>query len=88
MAMRNHALGANTMTTITIYNTPHFILTSYGNGAMYKFNNKRAHRSLFVQGDDASIFRADLETHTEIRGDIDDALNNLWCDYSDVSIPD
>lgn len=75
------------MTTVTIYNTPNFILTSYGNGAFYKFNDKRSHRSLFVQGDDATIFRNDLMAYAEI-STVDNALNNLWYDYSEVSTPD
>jgi len=75
------------MQAVTIRDTDKFSLVSFGRGFAFSFTNKCAARTVFVQGDDASTFDADLD-HYEIAFDrTDDALTHLWCDYDSVSVP-
>ena len=48
--------------------------------ALPEFINKRAKRSVFVQGDDAEQLRADLDSEWRTHTDV-------WCDYDSVSLP-
>ena len=68
------------MKKIAIYSTHDYAVWSYGNGLAYEFINKRANRSVFVQGDDAETFRADLDHPYR-------TLTDVWCDYESVSLP-
>jgi hypothetical protein len=68
------------MRQVTIIDTADYTVTSYGNGVAYEFINKRAKRSVFVQGDDAEQLRADLDSEWRTHTDV-------WCDYDSVSLP-
>jgi hypothetical protein len=77
------------MTRVTVFNSDKFIVTSYGNGTAYAFVNKPAHREVYVQGDDADAFNADIAcilNDNEGRS-LNDMLTSLWCDYDSVSLP-
>jgi hypothetical protein len=65
---------------ITIYDTPNYLVDSYGNGAAYVFTSKVTGRDIYLAGDDAEIFRADLDGYTECQPQLefDIILGRLW----------
>jgi len=48
------------MRQVVIMQSDRYELTSYGNGLAYRLRNKERGRSLFVQGDEATSFRDEL----------------------------
>lgn len=74
---------------ITIMAGVEFRLDSYGNGAAYTLVNAAANRSTYVQGDDATQFRDELDAveTTFPNGSPDEILGWLWdqCDYGSAS---
>jgi|HubBroStandDraft_6_1064221.scaffolds.fasta_scaffold205622_2 hypothetical protein len=68
------------MKRIAIYSTADFTVWSIGNGWAYEFINKAAKRRVFVQDDDATTFREDLDSPWR-------TLRDVWCDYDSVSTP-
>ena len=70
-------------TQATIYNRNGWELTSYGNGAAYLL--RRDNKSVFLQGDDAHLFRV------AVMGDdgfMTDHCEDAFDDYVPVMIPD
>lgn len=60
-----------------------YTLTSHGNGLAYEITSPRG-ESLFVQGDDASDFRQELDDLTGPTGlhlNMQDALSAIWHNY-------
>ncbi len=49
------------MTRTTIYHSDRFDVVSYGNGLSYAVHDNINKKSMFAQGDDAVIFRDELE---------------------------
>ena len=73
------------MKTVTLYNTPTFVVVSLGNGLMYEFVNKAADRTVFVQGDDALAFNVELDYVAAQHESFETALAGLWSDYEPVA---
>lgn len=70
-----------------IHDLPDWEVTSYGNGLSYRIFNKSEGQAIFFQGDDAEIFRDELETLTEGTPALDfaDALSLIWSDYAEIA---
>ena len=49
------------MNKVRIYNTLHHTVDSYGNGEAYCLSHKGEGLDVFLQGDDATQFRAELD---------------------------
>lgn len=49
------------MTSVVIYHSDRFDVVSYGNGFSYAVHDNITQRSMFVEGDDAAQFRAELD---------------------------
>lgn len=49
------------MNRVIVYHSDRFDLVSYGNGLSYALHDNIARKSMFVQGDDAAIFREEWE---------------------------
>lgn len=49
------------MTRVVIFHSERFDLVSYGGGTAYALHDNIDKRSMFVQGDDAEIFRAEYD---------------------------
>jgi hypothetical protein len=81
--------GDTKMTKVTIFNSPKFSVTSYGNGLAYAFVNKLSHREVYTQGDDASAFGDDIARilNDDSERPLDDMLTTIWGDYDSVSLP-
>lgn len=71
------------MKSCLIHNTRRFTCLSYGNGLAYTLENKLTRTSILFQGDDAGLFRTELDNLTNGRLPLscDDALGVLWNDY-------
>lgn len=61
-----------------------YALTSYAHGWAYLLEDTLERRSVFVQDDDASVFRGDWESYEIAAPDwpVDDVLARLWADYT------
>lgn len=59
-------------------------LTSYGNGNTYTLAETETGLSVFFQGDDATLFREEMEVF-EKHMPLANALRYLWYMYSDVA---
>ena len=59
-------------------------LTSYGNGTAYTLAETETGLSVFFQGDDATLFREEMEVFEEHNPE-DDLLEYLWCLYSGIA---
>lgn len=74
------------MTRTTIHSSPAFTLASYGGGTAYIM----AHRgeTIFVQGDDATQLREDLESiAVNFPNDpVETCLSRLWAIYEDMAL--
>lgn len=68
------------MRSTVIAEGQHYSITSYGNGWAYTLLDKRDGLSVFVQGEDATTFRADWEDIEEHNPEWsqDDVLGWLW----------
>ena len=53
------------MTRVTIFHSARYDLVSVGNGLAYEVHDNKLHVSTFVQGDDASDFRAEFDAFPE-----------------------
>lgn len=51
------------MTRTIIFHSDRFDLVSYGNGTAYAVHDNIERRSMFVQDDDASEFREEMEAY-------------------------
>ncbi len=49
------------MRNVVILSGKDYAVTSYGNGLSYRLDNHATKQSAFLQGDDATQFRTDLE---------------------------
>lgn len=70
---------------IVIYNSKHYVVTSYGNGAAYLFARKNCEEApIHVQGDDATVFRDEIEYWEARNPDMssDEILRELWYQYN------
>ena len=70
------------MQAVFIRQRPDFNVISYGNGLAYAIEAKPSYASVFVQGEDAALFREEMETLEEIWDDIDEALARLWLSWN------
>lgn len=61
-----------------------YALTSYAHGLAYSLDDTLERKSVFVGGDDASVFRGDWESYGIAAPDwpVDDVLARLWADYT------
>lgn len=76
------------MSKIVIFENERFRLTSFGNGLSYVLLHKQGCRDVFVQGDDATAFRAEFETWAGMSGaTYASAAENIWIDYACISEP-
>lgn len=75
------------MRSATIHNLPDWQVISYGNGLAYEIAHKPSAKTLFFQGDDAVIFRDQLDGLTDGPPALDfaDALHVIWSDYSEIA---
>lgn len=77
--------------SLTILKGERFLIRSYGNGMSYVFEDTANRRDVFVTGDDAHLFRAELESIECAHPDwpSDQVAAWLWgvCDYGSVSLP-
>lgn len=53
------------MTRVVIFHSARFGLVSYGNGEAYAVHDNENKRSMFVQGDEATDFRAEFDAWPE-----------------------
>ena len=72
-----------------IYNSERFQIISYSNGIAYDFVNRSQQRSVYFQGDEATMFINMRDQLTlALVGQTDDSiLQAIWFDYEDVSTP-
>lgn len=49
------------MTRVVIFHSARFDIVSYGNGEAYAVHDNPEKRSMFVQGDEATEFRAEFD---------------------------
>ena len=77
------------MKIITVAETLNYTVTSYGNGWAYRFANKTDHRDVWMQDDDASLFREEWTEYENRWPDKpqNDILGALWYIYECVSRP-
>jgi hypothetical protein len=61
-------------------------VTSWGNGLSYEVFNKLTNQDIFFQGEDAEIFRNQLEELTEHSPHLgySDALRVIWNEYAEA----
>lgn len=76
------------MSKTVLVDSSKFRLVSWGNGTAYTFDNKTAKRSVFLQGDDATQFRSELESMENAYPDreTDYLLTEMWEQYETVSV--
>ena len=72
---------------VHLINDANWLLTSYGNGAAYRLCCIPARREVFLQGDDAQQFNAELEALIDRLG-IVGACRELWAMYETAAAPD
>lgn len=67
-----------------ILSTPRFILYSFGNGLAYDLTRRDGLGNVFVQGDDASTFRDELDAMESAAPDraTDEILGELFATYA------
>jgi hypothetical protein len=72
---------------VVVFNSDKFALVSYGNGMSYALHNHRARRSLFVQGDDATTLREEIESWERVDPDkpYDEIYAEVWSDLAPVA---
>jgi hypothetical protein len=62
-------------------------LTSWGGGLSYTLRHEAERSSVFVQGDDATAFREELEAEEDARSHLS-GLPEMWSRYGHVADPD
>lgn len=77
------------MKSCIIHDLPDWRVTSYGNGLAYAIDHKPSGENMFVQGDDADIFRAEFDALTSLRGTgpnlyYADALDIIFSEYKGI----
>jgi hypothetical protein len=72
------------MTRTILFTSDRFALVSYGNGASYALHNHEAKKSLFVQGDDATTLRDEIESYERCFPDkpYDEIYAEIWSDLA------
>ena len=75
------------MTRVEIFTSERFALVSYGNGESYALHNHPAKKSLFVQGDDATTLRDEIDAWERIDPNMptDSILTEIWNEYVDIA---
>jgi hypothetical protein len=75
------------MTRIEIFTSDRFALVSYGGGISYALHNHPAKKSLFVQGDDATTLRDEIDAWKRIDPDMptESILAEIWDGYVDLA---
>lgn len=75
------------MRQTTIAQSASFTLLSYGNGWAYLLANRALKRSVFLQDDDATLFRSELDAHAEAnpQASQEEILGWLWEEYAAAS---
>lgn len=73
----------------TIYKTDQFKLISHGNGWAYTFIDLDHMHSIWLQDEDAALFRDQLDDAQDANphASINAVLTYLWCEYSDLAEP-
>ena len=76
------------MKRLVILQTPRFDLVSWGNGAAYCLRRKTDLRTIFFQGEDAGLFRDELDTMEKVwpHRPTDELLALLWDQYEPAAI--
>ncbi len=71
------------MKRVVIYQTTEFIIVSHGNGLAYDMQRTATRESMFLRGDDATCFRAELDDVERRFPDRDTNHNlaDLWLQY-------
>lgn len=71
------------MRRATLHATPHYTLTSWGNGTAYELRHIASDQSVFVQGDDAAQFADEMADLENYRPDwsTDQVLGEMFSTY-------
>lgn len=77
--------------SFTCFDGQSFRLTSWGRGVAFLLVNKREGMELFLQGDDALEFEADMEATTKSKPSLTFQQVAAWlwdqCGYGDAAMP-
>lgn len=90
-AQRAALTQGNTMQAVTIYDTRRYRVVSHGNGLAYTFTCKSrdglSDLEVFFQGDDAAIFRHEIEQWEAYHPhkSCDAIFHEMWGDYSHIA---
>jgi hypothetical protein len=78
------------MERVTILRGDKFSLESHGNGWAYTLRRHEGRLSIWLQDDDASTFRDELDSLERAfpYRPLDDVLSTLWGEYSSLASPD
>ena len=78
------------MTRIKIFASNRYTLISYGNGESYALHNHPAKKLMYIQGDNATTLRNEIDAWERIdpKKPTDSILAEIWSEYADIPAAD